>query len=90
MIGDNEVPVDDDDDNEISDAVEDGDIVVDFDETVGDLSAQINVEKLVAKVESTNADELAEKARIRKRIEEARERKESELDNTYNISLDDD
>ncbi len=76
--------------NDVSEAVADGDIVVDFDETVGDLAAVLDVEKLEAKVESASPDEIAEKAAVRKRLEEIREQKESALDDTYNIKLDDD
>lgn len=100
MIGDSDKPVDDDDiedievtdndDNDVAEAISDGDISVDFDETIGDLSAELNVEELVAKIESTDAHSAAERARIRKRLEEIREAKESALDDTYNFSLDDD
>lgn len=76
--------------NEVAEALADGDIVVDFDETVGDLAAVLNVEKLEAKVESADADEVAEKAQIRKRLEELRQQREADLDGTYNIKLDDD
>lgn len=76
--------------NDVSEAVADGDIVVDFDETVGDLAAVMNVEKLEAKVESASPDEIAEKAAVRKRLEEIQEQKDSALDDTYNIKLDDD
>tara|TARA_R110002096_G_scaffold22547_8_gene72329 strand:+ start:31685 stop:31993 length:309 start_codon:yes stop_codon:yes gene_type:complete len=102
MIGDSDKPVDDDDiddiedaddgdgDGDVAEAISDGDISVDFDETIGDLSAELNVEELVAKIESTDAHSAAERARIRKRLEEIREAKESALDDTYNFSLDDD
>ena len=80
----------DDDDDDIVGAIADGDIEVDFGETVGDLSAEFNVEELVARIEATDADDAAERARIRKRLEEIRELKESELDDTYNFNLDDD
>ena len=77
-------------DNDVADAVADGDIVVGFEDTVGDLEAELSVEKLEAKVESADADELAEKAKVRKRLEEIREQRESDLDSTYNIKFDKD
>ncbi|HNP64521.1 MAG TPA: hypothetical protein PKH39_11355 [Woeseiaceae bacterium] len=80
----------DDDDDDIAGAIADGDIEVDFGETVGDLSAEFNVEELVARIEATDAKDVAERARIRKRLEEIREMKESELDDTYNFKFDDD
>ncbi len=79
-----------DDDDDIAGAIADGDIEVDFGETVGDLSAEFNVEELVARIEATDAKDAAERARIRKRLEEIREMKESELDDTYNFNFDDD
>lgn len=100
MIGDSDNPVDDDDiediedenndDGDVAEAIADGDISVDFDETIGDLSAELNVEELVKKIEATDAHSAAERAKIRKRLEEIREAKESALDDTYNFSLDDD
>ncbi len=87
---DDDDTIDDDDDDDIAGAIADGDIEVDFGETVGDLSAEFNVEELVARIEATDARDAAERARIRKRLEEIREMKESELDDTYNFNLDDD
>jgi hypothetical protein len=80
----------DDDDDDVAGAIADGDIEVDFGDTVVDLSSEFNVEELVARIEATDARDAAERARIRKRLEEIREMKESELDDTYNFNLDDD
>jgi hypothetical protein len=74
--------------NDVADAVADGDIVVDFEETVGDLAAVLSVERLEAKDESADADEVAEKAKVRKTLEDIREQQESALDSTYNIKFD--
>ena len=60
------------------------------DDNIGDLSVEVNVEELVAKLESTDDSLVHEKAQIRRRLEELREMKEMELDSTYNLSLDDD
>ena len=82
-----------DEDNAVADAVADGDIVVDTDDdNVGDLSVEINVEELVANIESTDAGEIAKKAKLRKRLDKIREqqRQDDELDSTYNFNLDDD
>ena len=59
---------------------------------VGDISAQINVEKLVAKVESGDLDAAEHEKEVRKRLEEIEEQKraDEELDSTYNFNLDDD
>ena len=90
VIDDDDDDAIDDDDDDVAGAIADGDIEVDFGETVGDLSAEFNVEELVARIEATDAKDAAVRARIRKRLEEIREMKESELDDTYNFNLDDD
>ena len=56
---------------------------------VGDISVEINVEELVAKIEASDTED-AEKARIRKQLEKLREQQDKKLDSTYNFNLDDD
>jgi hypothetical protein len=53
-------------------------------------TAEVKVDELVAKLDKTDAEEAAEKAAIRKRLEEAREKQDANLDGTYNFNLDDD
>ncbi|MCH8249727.1 MAG: hypothetical protein IH913_08975 [Proteobacteria bacterium] len=91
MSGEIEEPGDKDEEDEaVSETVADGDIVVDTDiDNVGDLSVEINVEELVAEIESTDAMESVEKAKVRKKLDEIREEHEDELDSTYNFDLDD-
>ena len=91
MSGEIEEPGDKDEEDEaVSEAVADGDIVVDTDiDNVGDISVEINVEELVAEIESTDAMESVEKAKVRKKLDEIREEHEDELDSTYNFDLDD-
>ncbi len=59
------------------------------DDNVGDISVEINVEELVAKIEASDTED-AEKARIRKQLDKLREQQDSELNTTYNFNLDDD
>lgn len=71
------------------------DVVVaddDGNDNVGDMSVEINVEELVAKIESDDASETARKREVRRRLEELEEKQRSakELDSTYNFNLDDD
>ena len=71
------------------------DVVVpedDGNDNVGDMSVEINVEELVAKIESDDASETARKREVRRRLEELEEkqRTDKELDSTYNFNLDDD
>ena len=72
--------------------VVDEDVAVDFDETVGDLSAQIRVDELVAKIEKSSKDDVEHVREVRKRLEELREQREIEknIDSTFNFNLDDD
>lgn len=77
-----------DDDVEEVDVSEDTAVFEDID-NIGDLSVEINVEELVAKLESTAADDVGRKRAIRNRLDELREQKDPELDSTYNFNLDD-
>ena len=67
-------------------------VSLDFDETVGDLSAAIKVDELVAKIDKTSKDDVEHVREVKKRLEELRERREYEkdVDSTFNFNLDDD
>ena len=69
-----------------------GDTVVlseaDYSDNVGDISVEINVEELVAKVESTDSADVARKKEIRRRLEDLDESKNFE--DTYAIDFDKD
>lgn len=85
--------VDDFDDDSSEDTVViSGDDDDDDNDNVGDLSVELNIEELVAKLEATDDDNLSRKREIRRRLEELREQREAErdLDSTYNFNLDDD
>ena len=81
-----------DEDIEATDATEDT-VVLSEDaadvDNVGDISVEINVEELVAKIEAADDDDTGRKREIKKRLEELRDEQESELDSTYNFNLDD-
>ena len=89
--GDNDTDVDDDvESNEGSeDTVILSEDVADVDD-IGDISAQINVEKLVAMVESGDLN-AEDKKQVRQRIDEIEEQRriQEELGSTYNFNLDD-
>jgi hypothetical protein len=74
---------DDLDDEESSDDMPDigGDTIIDV---TGEL------ETLVDKFEKTDSDELAHKREIRRRLEEIAERRNQDLDSTFNFDLDGD
>ena len=77
-----------------SDDIEDDDniVVADDGDDVSDLSGDINIEELVARLENTPKDALDRQRQIRRRIDELREEREvlKDLDNTYNFNLDED
>jgi len=81
-------------DDDIDDTDDDAVIDDDDDDSDGDsidLTGEVNIESLVAKLDATPKDDLERKRQIRRRLEELREAREAarELDNTYNFNLDD-
>ena len=97
MIGEEgKSKVTDDDDFDVDDASEETIVIADDDDedndNVGDLSVELNVEELVAKLEATDSDDVQRRRQIRRRLEELREQHEAEkeLDSTYKFNLDDD
>ena len=82
----NEVDEDFDDDEEFS--VGDDSSDSDFSDNVGDMSVEINVEELVARVESSQDDDAARKKEIRRRLEELAE--EKDLEDTFAMEFDKD
>ena len=59
-----------------------------FTDNVGDVSVEINVEELVAKVEAEQDDDAKRKKEIRQKLEEIAE--EKGFEETYAIEYDDD
>jgi hypothetical protein len=96
MIGNN----DENEDTNLEEAVEEEETVEEEElddesmpdiggETVGDLTAELRVEALVAKVEKSDPDEVAHKRETRKRLEELEEQRNAKLDETFNFNIDD-
>ena len=84
---------DQDNDNEIDDfdeqeAIETVVLPETATDNVGDVSVEINVEELIAKVEAEHDDGAARKHAVRKRLEEIAE--EQGFEATYAIEFDDD
>ena len=80
-IEDDIAPIDATDENVILDSADEG-----FAETI----VAANVDDLVAKIDETDAEEAARKRLARKRLEELREQKMNDLDDTFNFDLDGD
>lgn len=89
-----DVDVDDDD---IEEAVDpEHTIVMDTDDDddvdVSDITGELNIEELVAKLDATDADDAQRRRFIKARLDELADRKmsEEELGSTYVFDLDDD
>jgi hypothetical protein len=80
---------DEDDTLKVRRSGEDEDDEVD---AVSDMSAEINIEELVSKLDATDDDDIARRRAIKRRIEELRELRDAErdLESTYNFDFEDD
>jgi len=95
--GTKKIPDDiDDDEDDLDDEPESEDTVViatdddDDNDNVGDLSVELNIEELVAKLEATDSEDVARQRQIKRRLEELRDERESmkDIDSTYNFNFD--
>ncbi len=62
----------------------------DDDDVGGDSTIEMDIENLVAKLEASDKDDVHRRAEIRRRLEDLREQRQQELDDTFNFNLDDD
>jgi len=86
-LPDNEETSDLDDDS--SDSL-DEDVGVDIDELDIESTAEIDVEKLVAKLDATDAEDAARRREIREKLEALNEQRDDKFGSTYNFDLDKD
>lgn len=91
MAGDKADTTEDIDDLD-SDVDSDDDILTDDDDDGDILTAEINVEELVAKIDKQSGSDLERRKAVKRRLEEIQEQKLAmqDLDSTYNFNLDDD
>lgn len=85
--------VDESEDFDDLEAGNDAEIIDDSDDDSDiDLTAEINVDDLVARVEKQNKNDIERKKQVRRRLEELQEQRLAmrDLDSTYNFNLDDD
>ena len=87
--------VDDEDDTLDTAPAFDDTVVIDTDDDDDsdlDMSAEINVDELVAKVAASDNEETAKQREARRKLDALAEQRkaEADLDSTYNINLDDD
>ncbi len=80
------------DSEETDDVAEDIELDADIVDNVGDISVEINVEELVAKIEAGDGDAEEKKKEIHRRMEALNEQRKAEkdIDSTFNFNLDDD
>jgi hypothetical protein len=99
MIGDNGEKddldlndVDDDLDDELDDDLDDEESSDDMPDIGGDTIIDVTgeLETLVDKFEKTDADEVARRREIRRRLDEIAERRNMDLDSTFNFDLNED
>lgn len=60
-------------------------------DNVGDLSVEIDVSELVAKIEASDSSEVAKECEVRRRLDQLQDEQDTEkdVDSTYNFNLDD-
>ena len=60
-------------------------------DNVGDLSVEINVDELVARIEADESSDTLQERKVRRRLDQFQDEQDSEkdLDSTYNFNLDD-
>jgi hypothetical protein len=88
-LSDDEVDDDVDDVDDVDDEGDD-DLLLGDDDGFADTIVEASVDALFARIELTDAEEAARKRQARKRLEELRELKMIELDDTFNFDLDGD
>ena len=62
----------------------------DDDIVTGDSTVEMDIEKLVAKLDASDEKDVHRRAEIRHKLEELQEQRERELDSTFNFNFDDD
>ncbi|MDH3304521.1 MAG: hypothetical protein OEM50_06765 [Gammaproteobacteria bacterium] len=95
MNGEND-DIDDDLDDDSSDETLSATVILadadedDDDDLVGDTTIEMDIERLVAKLDAVDSEDVHRRAEIRRRLEDLREQRQQELDSTFNFNLDDD
>ena len=77
------------DDVESSEDTDENLVLESAEEGFADTIVEANLDDLVAKMDSNNGEDAARRRAVRKRLEELRDQKSAELDDTFNFNLDD-
>ena len=65
-------------------------VVMDTDDDALVGTAELNVDELVAKIDASSDVDVERKRKIKRRLERLSEKRDLNLDSTYNINIDDD
>jgi len=89
MTGDIDEPGDKDQVEDSLSEDDEIDLTVD-DDIVDDSTAEVNVDALVAKIDSEDPDEAAHHREVREKLDALAEQRDDKFGSTYNFNLDDD
>jgi hypothetical protein len=87
---DDDIAADESVDESTDDATDENIVLTTDDDKFADTAVEANVDALVARMDSKDADEVARKREARKRLDQVREQQDDDLDGTFNFDLDDD
>ena len=77
-------------DEPADDATDENLVLTTDDDKFADTVVEANVDALVARMDSKDADEAARERVVREKLEKLQEKQEKDLDGTFNFDLDDD
>jgi len=77
-------------DESADDATDENVVLTTDDDNFADTVVEANVDALVARMDSKDADEVAHKRETREKLEKLQEQQDKALDGTFNFNLDDD
>jgi hypothetical protein len=77
-------------DSATGDATDENVVLTTDDDKFADTVVEANVDALVARMDSKDADEVAHKRDTREKLEKLQEQQDKNLDGTFNFNLDDD
>jgi hypothetical protein len=77
-------------DSATGDATDENIVLTTDDDKFADTAVEANVDALVARMDSKDADEVAHKRDTREKLEKLQEQQDKNLDGTFNFNLDDD
>ena len=77
-------------DEPADDATDENLVLTTDDDKFADTIVEANVDALVARMDSKDADEVARERAVREKLEKLQEKQDKDLDGTFNFNLDDD